>query len=149
MSLDVYLIISETILRDGSGIFIRHAGETAEISRERWNEMCPWYEPTIMDWVTGERVVYSANITHNLGVMAKSAGIYIHLWRPEELGITKAHELIGPLRDGYRWLRHFPETARQYNPDNGWGTYEELAAFVRKYLTACEEHPEAAVKVSR
>ena len=33
---------------------------------------------------------YSANITHNLGKMAEEAGIYKHLWRPEEIGITKA-----------------------------------------------------------
>jgi len=34
--------------------------------------------------------VYDANITHNLGAMAEAAGIYKHLWRPEEIGITKA-----------------------------------------------------------
>ena len=32
------------------------------------------------------REVFSANITHNLGAMAKEAGIYMHLWRPDELG---------------------------------------------------------------
>lgn len=30
---------------------------------------------------------YSANITHNLGAMAEAAGIYLALWRPEEIGI--------------------------------------------------------------
>ena len=42
--------------------------------------------------------VYWANITHNLNSMADEAGIYKHLWRPEEIEITKAHELIEPLR---------------------------------------------------
>lgn len=31
--------------------------------------------------------VFSANITHNLGAMAEAAGIYRHLWRPEEVGV--------------------------------------------------------------
>lgn len=34
--------------------------------------------------------VCALNITHNLGRMAKEAGIYQHLWRPEEIGVTKA-----------------------------------------------------------
>ena len=38
--------------------------------------------------------VYSANITHNLGLMAEEAGIYQPLWRPEELGIKTAAGLI-------------------------------------------------------
>jgi hypothetical protein len=37
--------------------------------------------------------VYDANITHNLGAMAKAAGIYMHLWRPDEIGIKTASEL--------------------------------------------------------
>lgn len=44
--------------------------------------------------------VYDANITHNLNTMAEEAGIYKHLWRPEELGITKAKDLIEPLAEG-------------------------------------------------
>lgn len=31
--------------------------------------------------------VFWANITHNLGRMADEAGIYKHLWRPEEIGM--------------------------------------------------------------
>ena len=30
--------------------------------------------------------------------MAKEADIYQHLWRPDEIGITKAAELIPPIR---------------------------------------------------
>src|ERR1044072_7170767 len=44
--------------------------------------------------------LYWANITHNLGMMADAAGIYKQLWRPEELGIKKAGELIAPLTEG-------------------------------------------------
>jgi hypothetical protein len=47
-------------------------------------------------WLTATRPceVYSDNITHNLGEMADAAGIYKALWRPEEIGITKAAELV-------------------------------------------------------
>jgi len=48
----------------------------------------------------GPTTVYDANITHNLGEMADEAGVYKHLWRPEEIGLTKAAELIEPL--GFR-----------------------------------------------
>lgn len=93
--------------------------------------------------------IYSSNITHNLGKMAKEAGIYQHLWRPEELGITKASELIEPLRTGLVLLGSDPERFRLFNPPNAWGSYEGLVAFVASYLTACEENPEADVEVSR
>ena len=42
--------------------------------------------------------VFTSNITHNLGKMAEAAGIYKHLWCPEEIGITKAKQLIQPLK---------------------------------------------------
>jgi len=44
--------------------------------------------------------VYSANITHNLNEMAGAAGIYKYLWRPEEVGIYYAENLIDPFTKG-------------------------------------------------
>ncbi len=93
--------------------------------------------------------IYSANITHNLGKMADEAGIYKHLWRPDELGITKAAELIEPLRDGLRRLIDERDRLREFNPENGWGSYEGLVSFVREYLAACEDNPDATVEISR
>lgn len=93
--------------------------------------------------------VYWANITHNLNKMADAAGIYKHLWRPDEIGITKAAQLIEPLREGLALLKSDPEKFEQYNSSNGWGLYEHFVPFVEKYLAACEEHPDADVKVSR
>jgi len=93
--------------------------------------------------------VFEANITHNLGKMAGEAGIYQHLWRPEELGITKAAELIEPLRAGLAKLVENPTKFREFAPDNGWGTYEGLVNFVTKYLGACAENPDAEIMVSR
>ena len=93
--------------------------------------------------------VYSGNITHNLVGMAEEAGIYKHLWRPEEIGITHAAQLIKPLKAGLRALEADPERFKKLNPPNGWGRYETLVAFVRNYLEACVENPDAEIRVSR
>lgn len=42
--------------------------------------------------------LYDANITHNLNRMADEAGIYEHVWRPEEIGVTTAGS--SPRRSG-------------------------------------------------
>jgi hypothetical protein len=91
--------------------------------------------------------VYSANITHNLSRMAGAAGIYEQLWRPQEIGIEKARELIAPLRAGLSQLLANETYFRQFDATNGWGTYPNFVEFVRKYLSACEENPDADVSV--
>jgi hypothetical protein len=93
--------------------------------------------------------VYWRNITHNLVPMADKAGIYKHLWRPDEIGITKAGQLVEPLADGLAKLSNDPERFKKLNPENGWGSYEGLVAFVTEYLAACVANPDADVRVSR
>ena len=89
------------------------------------------------------------NVTHNLNKMAMEAGIYQHLWRPEEIGITHARQLIDPLRAATRDMLARPDHYRQFNPANGWGEYEGLVAFCRRVADSCEEHPDAEIEVSR
>jgi hypothetical protein len=98
---------------------------------------------------TDEPWLYDANITHNLNQMADAAGIYQHLWRPDELGISIAGELVEPLRAGLEKLKADPAHFEQFNAPNGWGMYEHFVPFVEKYLAACIEHPTATVRVSR
>lgn len=93
--------------------------------------------------------VYWANITHNLNTMAMEAGIYQALWRPEEIGITRAEQLIEPLTEGLNKLKADPDHFKQYNSPNGWGMYENFVPFVEKYLQACKENPDSEVSVSR
>ena len=93
--------------------------------------------------------VFSTNITHNLGGMATEAGIYKHLWRPEELGITKAGDLIGPLAEGLAKLKKDPEHYKNFDAPNGWGTYEHFVPFVTEVLKACIDFPDAEIEVSR
>lgn len=93
--------------------------------------------------------VYWANITHNLGEMAKAADIYNELWRPDENGIEVAKQLIEPLFAGLGRLKADPEKFKVFNASNGWGLYENFVPFVEKYLAACIENPDAAVSASR
>lgn len=93
--------------------------------------------------------VYWANITHNLNSMAKEAGIYMHLWRPDEIGITKAEQLIEPLTKGLALMKSDPERFEKHNSPNGWGLYEHFVPWIEKYLEACKEFPDAEINVSR
>ena len=93
--------------------------------------------------------VYSSNITHNLGKMADAAGIYMHLWRPEEIGISTAGQLVDPLKAGLALMRSDPDRFRAFDAPNGWGKYEHFIQFVLELLVACESNPDASVSVSR
>lgn len=93
--------------------------------------------------------LYSSNITHNLGAMAEEAGIYMHLWRPEEIRITKASQLIEPLRTGLELVKSDPERFKKHDAANGWGTYEHFVPWLKEYLEACVKHPEATVRADR
>jgi hypothetical protein len=93
--------------------------------------------------------IYDANITHNLVDMAEDAGIYQHLWYPNEIGITKASQLIDPLQKGLALLKSDTARFERFNSTNGWGIYEHFVLFVEKYLAACEDNPDAIIEVSR
>lgn len=93
--------------------------------------------------------VFSANITHNLNKMAGEAGIYKHLWRPEEIGITKAWQLVEPLREGLILMVTEPARFEAHNPPNGWGSYEGFVPWIAKYRQACIDNPEAEIGISR
>jgi len=93
--------------------------------------------------------VFWANITHNLNSMAEAAGIYQHLWRPEEIGITKAAQLVTPLFDGLERLKKFPQVFSVLDSPNGWGLYENFVPWTERYYRACCEYPAADVSASR
>lgn len=93
--------------------------------------------------------LYDANITHNLGTMAGKAGIYKHLWRPEEIEIKTAGELIEPLTRALCDMKDRPEYYKQFDAENGWGTYKDFVPWIESYLAACIEYPDATVRVWR
>jgi len=151
MSLDVSLISDIPIKRPpSSGIFIRENGHIVEISEAEWYKRHPDREPVRapkQDEYTTE--LYSANITHNLGQMASHAGLYDALWHPEDKGWQYARDIIPTLKQGLAALRQDPEHYRQYDADNGWGTYDHFVPFVIEYLEACRRYPDAKIKVDR
>ena len=121
MSLDFYLI----------------APEPVEVQ-------CPYCEHTYLE----KKRIFDINITRNLGKMALEAGIYKHLWHPDEINIQTAKELIEPLTEGLQKLKDDPEYYKKFNASNNWGMYEHFVLFVEEVLEACKKFPEAEVKTS-
>ena len=94
-------------------------------------------------------MVFDANITHNLNEMAEQAGIYEYLWHPEKIGIKTAGELVVPLIKGLKIMMVNPTHFKKYDSPNGWGTYEDFVPWIKRYLDACKENPDAEIEVSR
>ena len=94
-------------------------------------------------------VVYERNITHNLGSMAKEAGIYDVLWRPEESGVKRAADMIPALEAGIAAMEADPARFRAMSPTNLWGTYDGLLDFARRALGNARAFPDAEVEASR
>lgn len=95
------------------------------------------------------QLVFEGNITHNLGKMASHSGLYYYLWRPEEINIKYAHQLIHPLTIGLLLLKQNPEKFKWYNPKNDWGNYKGFIKFVRDYLKACINAPNAKIETRK
>jgi hypothetical protein len=95
-------------------------------------------------------IVFSSNITHNLNKMASEVdeNFYKALWCPEELGIETTKQIYNYLFDGLIELKAHPEYYKQFNPPNGWGSYEGLVKFVEDYLEACKENLNGKITVS-
>lgn len=149
MSLDVSLIEKEKVFRKGgTGVFIRDAGKTRELTDAEMAERFPDAIVNVLESYETNQV-YTANITHNLNTMAEEAGIYIAMWRPEENGWTKAKDITDTLERGLRNLLENPSIFKKFNPKNGWGDYDGLVEFTSNYLRACIAYPEAEIDVSR
>ncbi len=93
--------------------------------------------------------VFSANITHNLGKMATEAGIHEALWRPEEIGVSTAAQLIPLLEIGLEKMKSDPEKFIALEPWNKWGAYNVFVPWIEEYLKACKENPDAEISVYR
>jgi len=99
--------------------------------------------------------VYSGNITHNLGAMAKEVvlsngmTLYDVLWRPEEQEFKFASDISDLLDEGWNILLSDPERFQKLDPPNGWGSYEGLCEFVYKYRNACWDNSDAELRISR
>ena len=105
--------------------------------------------------ITKPTSVYGGNITHNLGKMAgevklsNDLTLYDILWRPDEHDLKFAREISELLNEGWNILLSEPEHYKQWDPENGWGSYEGLVDFVYKYRNACWDNPDAELRISR
>ena len=147
MSLDVSLISKAPITKKGTGVFIRENGKNKELTIEEVREKFPNAVAEENEYVT--ECVFDANITHNLNKMADEAGIYEACWRPEEIGATKASDIIPILEKGFEDMKARPEHYKQFDSPNGWGLYIHFLPWVETYLNACREYPDAIIEVSR
>lgn len=94
--------------------------------------------------------LFTANYTHNAGKMAAEAGIYKHIWRPEELhGVHCAGDLVEPLAEGIDLMISDPQRFIDLQPGNGCGSYKTFLPWVIEYQEACISHPKALIEASR
>jgi len=93
--------------------------------------------------------VWVGGITHNLTTMAKEAGIYKLIWRPEEVNCCKAKDVTTELELALIDLEERPKHFKKFNPPNKWGNYANLVEFVKKYIDASKEYSEFYIHACR
>jgi len=93
--------------------------------------------------------VYWCNITHNLGPMARKAGLYECLWNCKENGYLQAKHITEHLENGLKRLKRAPYYYKKFDAENGWGTYKGFVPFVEALLEACKENPTARIEVDK
>lgn len=94
-----------------------------------------------------KNTVHEQNITHNMTAMAEEAGIYDCLWRPKENDYWNAKDLIEPLARAIEDMKERPEHYKKFNPENGWGSYDDFVPWLEELLRACRTFPDAEVAV--
>ncbi len=90
--------------------------------------------------------VYDANITHNLGKMARLIGVYDACWRPDENGFERAEDISGILEGGLIYMAEHPDECRALNPENGWGDDVGFKRWLVDYLRATLKYPKARIR---
>lgn len=146
MSLDIYIISPEPIKKKSTGIFARIDGQTRELTREEAIKHFPDVDPNVIieeEIETNE--FWHGNITHNLHEMARQCfaedwetTLSELLWRDK---LTDKTRYIAQLYECLIVLREYPEFFKQFNPSNGWGTYEQLVEFVCSFIHALIDMP--------
>lgn len=105
---------------------------------------------TMCDKCGSTITVFDRNITHNLGKMARKAGLYDAMWDPYSIDLDiRPASMIPELIDGIRFMVNNRLECEQLAPENGWGTYEDLLEFAEQYLLACVKYPNAEMCISK
>lgn len=148
MSLDIYIISLEPVKRKSTGIWVRDNGQTRELTREEAIERFPDTDPESIQEIEIEtNEFWHGNITNNLNEMAGACfpdleSLRDLLWRDEEPNdiIYYVYQLFACLIE----LQDNQDVYKQFNPANGWGTYEQLVEFVRSFIHALIDMPEGS-----
>lgn len=147
MSLDIYVISPIPIKKKSTGIWVRKEGKTVELTKQEAQEKFPGAEINEIEIETTE--FWHGNITHNLAEMASDClswgdyTLYDLLWRDEMPTIDKWF-YISQLTYCLNCLKGDPEYFKQFNPENGWGTCEQLCEFVEDFIKAIIDMPEGS-----
>ena len=155
MSLDLYIKSNIPVLHRGTGVYIRDNGETKELAtKQEVLTHFPDINPNDIKENTYESDTYfHLNLTHNLTEMAikckiigqctpKTQDIFVNLydllWHPEDnLGISIPNmDYLEDVMECYRKLLEKKDFFKQFNPSNGWGTYEQLLRKTKEYINA-------------
>ncbi len=147
MSLDVSLYeLSYPEERDSGKILVYQDGRPLFLTEEEWEFAYPGeaLPPTAQNYPSLHEV-FEANITHNLIGMAKEAGLYGAVWRPEENGFTRAEQLILPLEEGLQRLREDPERFKAFDLTIGGSKYKDFVPWIERYLQACKSYPQTRI----
>ena len=147
MSLDISIKANIPVVKNGTGIFIRENGKTKELTIEEAN--ANGFNVNDNQYVS--EYAWTGNITHNLGKMAsnvkpdgKPYTLYSLLWGGK---YKNCRDLIGKLHACILYMMMNKEELKKYNPENGWGTYEQLLEFTKEFQMACIDNQDCKIKI--
>ncbi|CAK7029004.1 hypothetical protein DSECCO2_264300 [anaerobic digester metagenome] len=139
MSLDIYLF--------KNGFDIQESRANIDVAYTKLQAIKEELEQLEDDYK--EAMLSNLSVTHNLNNMAKAVGLYEVLWRPEQVGISTASQMITPLEKGIKELIANPDKYKTFNPPNGWGDYDIFVDFCKSVLRDCREYPDATIEAGR
>lgn len=111
-----------------------------------------------------EEMQISMNITHNMGNMAKhvpitfeleeemySDTLYQYVWRGDEVSkyVCNTDVMSNVLISGIQYMIGNRNKLLQYNPENGWGNYDDFLDWLITYKRNCDENPNCTIEISR
>lgn len=149
MSLDISIKANVPVFKNGTGIFVRENGKTKELTAKEAKER-GW------DGINREYVseyAWTGNITHNLGKMAsnvtpegKPYTLYDLLWGGK---YKRCRDLISKLHECILYMLMNKEELKKYNPENEWGTYEQLLEFTKEFQMACIDNQDCEIEICK
>lgn len=157
MSLDITIISPEPIKKKRTGVYVRINGRTCELTKEEAIAHFPDVDPnSIIEEEIETNEFWYGNITHNLCQMAEDClsfeeeyqhyNLYDLLWRDTQVPFTGVYLNIYIAHLAYCLyvLKNDPDHFKKFNPENGWGNYEQLVNFVEEFIKALVTMPEGS-----